>query len=144
MTTRDETHGGAIMRKDRNQSSTESDLSMNMFPLHSRFREKEKENDLAAVNINHFHFYSVSTNKIYIASVFSRDQFKLVRGCASPAVGHVRFDQGTPTHNRRGLLLLKLFGDWWYGCARGKQAIVPTKGGARMIRGRRFSLSKLI
>ena len=77
------------------------------------------------------------------ASVFGRDRFGFVRGRAS-ALGHVPFAQGTTTHNRRGLLLLMSSGGRWYGCVRGKGAIVPKKGVARRIGGRRFLLSRWI
>ena len=43
------------MGKDHNPNSAEIVLHVNVFPVHSGFREKEKENDLAAVNIKHFH-----------------------------------------------------------------------------------------
>ena len=64
-----------------------------------------------------------------------------MRGRAS-VVGHVPFDRGTTIHDCRGLLSLLSSGGRWYRCARGKQVIVPKRGVARRIGGRRFSLSR--
>ena len=96
------------MEKGRNLNAAEIDLPLNAFPVQSGFREKGKKNDsLAAVKIN----ISISIlapktkTNAHLASVFGRDRFGLVRGRAS-ALGRLPLDQGTTTHDRRGLLSL--------------------------------------
>ena len=96
------------MGMDRSPNSAEIALPVNAFPVQSGFREKGKKNDyLAAVKIN----ISISIlapktkTNTHLASVFGRDRFGLVRDWAS-ALGHVPLDQGTTTHDRRGLLSL--------------------------------------
>ena len=133
------------MEKNRNPNAVEIALPLNAFPVQSGFREKGKDNDLAAVKISISISVPAPKTKIntHLASVIGRDQSGLVRDRVS-ALGHVPLDQGTTTHDRRGLSSLKSPGGWWYGCARGKHAIVPTKRGARMIGGRRFLMSKSI
>ena len=96
------------MGMDRSPNSAEIALPVNAFPVQSGFREKGKKNDyLAAVKIN----ISISIlapktkTNTHLASVFGRDRFGLVRDRAS-ALGRVPLDQGTTTHDRRGLLSL--------------------------------------
>ena len=122
------------MEKNRNPDAAEIALPVNAFPVHSGFREKGKENDLAAVNVDISMSIPAPKSKIntHLSIHLGRDQFGLVRGRLS-AVGRVPFDQGTTTHDCRGLLLLISPGDWWFGCACGKQVIVPKKGVARRI-----------
>ena len=96
------------MEKDRNLNATEIALPLNAFPVQSGFREKRKKNDyLAAVQINISIFILAPKTKTntHLASVFGRDRFGLVRDRAS-ALGHVPLDQGTTTHDCRGLLSL--------------------------------------
>ena len=146
MKSRRKSHGGANMGKDRNLNSAEIVLFVNVFPVQSGFREKGKKNDfLAMVNINISISIMAPKTKINmrLVSFFGRERFELVRDRAS-ALGHVPLDQGTTTHDRRGLLSLKSPDGRWYGCAHGKHAVVSTKGGARMIGGRRFLMSKSI
>ena len=96
------------MGMDRSPNSAEIALPVNAFPVQSGFREKGKKNDyLAAVKIN----ISISIlapntkTNTHLASVFSRDQFGLVRDRAS-TLGHVPLDQGTTAHDRHWLLSL--------------------------------------
>ena len=133
------------MEKNRNPDAAEIALPVNAFPVHSGFREKGKENDLAAVNVDISMSIPAPKSKIntHLSIHLGRDQFGLVRGRVS-AVGHVPFDQWTTTHDRRGLLSLMSSGGRWYGCARGKRAIVTKRGRPRRIGERRFLLSRSI
>ena len=93
------------MGRARNPNSAENALPVNVFPVQSGLKEKEQKNDYsAAVKIN----ISISVldpkTKIntHLASVIGRDRSGLVCDRAS-ALGHVPLDQGTATHDRRGL-----------------------------------------
>ena len=136
------------MEKNRNPNAVKIALPLNAFPVQSGFREKGKDNDLAAVKINISISVPAPKTKIntHLASVIRRDRSGLVRDRVS-ALGHVPLDQGTTTHDRRGLLSLLMspaVGGRWYGCARGKRAIVPKRGGPRRIGGWRFLLTRSI
>ena len=68
----------------------------------------------------------------------------MIRGRAS-ALRRVPLDQGDDNSRSSGVVVVvDVSGGRWYGCARGKRAIVPKKGVARRIGGRRFSLRRSI
>ena len=132
------------MEKNSNPNATEITLPVNAFPVQSVFREKGKEHDLAAVNIDIS--MSIPAPKTKINTHLSIHLWRrpiLIGPWSGVRSGACAIGPGD--NNSRSswvVVVVDVSGGLWYGCARGKRAIVPKKGGPRRIGGRRFSLSR--
>ena len=100
------------------------------FCVQSGNGEKEKMNDLEACEPRHFHFYSGTKNKNKHAPQHpslaeTNSDWSLV---GRPQWGMSHLTTRDDNSRLSWVIVVALSGGQWYGCARGKQAIVPKRG----------------